>query len=159
MSIIGTLSPLFQSSVYAQGYMLIYVKEYNNNQAMLWCTSDTAFPQGNRLQSFSGIKATATALATETMIKSKPNIAATGENPIVVCAKEADIIIGPIGIVIADSLYGEITARSALAVSKSKAVKLLIPINKCNNIVVGITDNFIKDALSQIINYIDNSLQ
>ncbi len=99
------------------------------------------------------------ALATETMIKSKPNIAATGENPIVVCAKEADIIIGPIGIVIADSLYGEITARSALAVSKSKAVKLLIPINKCNNIVVGITDNFIKDALSQIINYIDNSLQ
>ena len=99
------------------------------------------------------------ALATETMIKSKPNIAATGENPIVVCAKEADIIIGPIGIVIADSLYGEITARSALAVSKSKEVKLLIPINKCNNIVVGITDNFIKDALSQIINYIDNSLQ
>lgn len=99
------------------------------------------------------------ALATETMIKSKPNIAATGENPIVVCAKEADIIIGPIGIVIADSLYGEITARSALAVSKSKAVKLLIPINKCNNIVVGITDNFIKDALSQIINYIDNLLQ
>lgn len=61
------------------------------------------------------------------MLKASTIVAATGENPIVACSKDADVIIGPIGIVIADSLYGEITYKMALAVSQSKAVKLLIP--------------------------------
>lgn len=97
-------------------------------------------------------------IATETMMKAKADICATGENPVAVCSKDADIIIGPIGIVIADSLYGEITPKMALAVSKSKAIKMFIPINKCNNLVFGISDNFIKEALNQIIDYIDKLL-
>lgn len=99
------------------------------------------------------------ALATEAMLKAKASVGATGENPVVVSSKEADIIIGPIGIVIADSLYGEITPKMAFAVSQSKATKLLIPINKCKNIIVGISDNSMKDAFEQISNYIDSFLQ
>lgn len=98
------------------------------------------------------------ALATEAMLKAKPNIIATGENPVVVNSRYADIIIGPIGIVIADSLYGEITPKMALAVSQSKAVKLLIPMNKCGNIIVGVTDNLLEDSFKQINDYIDKSL-
>lgn len=98
------------------------------------------------------------ALATEAMLKAKPNIIATGENPVVVNSRYADIIIGPIGIVIADSLYGEITPKMALAVSQSKAVKLLIPMNKCGNIIVGVTDNLLEDSFKQINVYIDKSL-
>ena len=93
------------------------------------------------------------------MLKAKPNIIATGENPVVVNSRYADIIIGPIGIVIADSLYGEITPKMALAVSQSKAVKLLIPMNKCGNIIVGVTDNLLEDSFKQINDYIDKSLK
>ena len=96
------------------------------------------------------------AMATEAMLKAKANVVATGENPVVVCSKDADVIIGPIGIVIADSLYGEITAKMALAVSQAKAKKILIPINKCDNIIVGVTENVMTDSLNQIDNLIDN---
>lgn len=97
-------------------------------------------------------------MATETMMKAKADICATGENPIAVCSKDAEIIIGPIGIVIADSLYGEVTPKIALSVSKAKAIKMFIPINKCNNLVFGISENFIKEALNQIVDYIDKLL-
>ncbi len=99
------------------------------------------------------------ALATEAMLKAKADVVATGENPVVVCAKDADIIIGPVGIVIADSLYGEITPKMAKAVGQSKAKKLLIPINKCNNIIVGINDSSMKEIFIQIENYIDKFLE
>ena len=95
------------------------------------------------------------AMASEAFLKAKADVVATGENPVIVCARDADIIIGPIGIIIADSLYGEITPAMALAVSQAKATKLLIPINKCNNIIVGITDNSMKNIFDQISDYID----
>ena len=95
------------------------------------------------------------ALATETMLKAKPDVVATGENPVVVCSRDADVIIGPIGIVIADSLYGEVTPKMAVAVGQSKAKKLLIPINKCNNVIVGINDNSMKEVFLQIEKEID----
>ena len=70
----------------------------------------------------------------------RADIAVTGENPIIVCSRTADVIIGPIGIVIADALYGEITPDMAKAVAQSRATRLLIPINKCDNIVIGVND-------------------
>jgi hypothetical protein len=63
---------------------------------------------------------------------------ATGENAVVVSARRADIILGPIGILAADSLLGEITPKMAIAVSRSPARKILIPINKCNYFVAGV---------------------
>ena len=92
------------------------------------------------------------AMATENMLKAKPTQAATGENPVVVNVADADVIIGPIGIVVTDSMFGEITARMSFAVAKSKAKKFLIPINQCNNFVVGVSDltiRYLLDSLSQ----------
>ena len=57
-----------------------------------------------------------------------------------VCCRKADLIIGPIGIVIADSLLGEITPAMAVAVGQSRAKRILIPVNHCDNYIVGVSD-------------------
>ncbi|MGN0985375.1 MAG: DUF3842 family protein [Candidatus Enterenecus sp.] len=77
------------------------------------------------------------AIATSAMLKAGAQAGATGENPVVVACRTADVIAGPIGILAADSLMGEITPAMALAVGQSSATKLLLPVSHCNNIVVG----------------------
>lgn len=62
-------------------------------------------------------------IATAAMMKAGADYGATGENPVVVASKDADIIIGPIGIVIADSMLGEVTPAMAKAIGQSKAEK------------------------------------
>ena len=79
-------------------------------------------------------------LAANAMRKAGAPRAATGENAVVVNCRSADIIVGPIGIVIADALLGEITPAMAAAVCQSSAARVLIPINHCDNIVVGVPD-------------------
>jgi len=78
--------------------------------------------------------------ATAAMIKAKADHAATGENAVVVGCRKADVIVGPIGIIIADAMYGEITPKMAVAVAQSNAKKILIPFNHCDHVVVGIQD-------------------
>lgn len=94
------------------------------------------------------------AVATAAMLKAGAKNAATGENPVIVACRKADVIIGPVGIVIADSLLGEITERMAAAVGKSNAVRILIPTNKCENLIAGVpnlnTGALISDALSKL---------
>lgn len=80
------------------------------------------------------------ALATATMIKAGATKAATGENPVFVNAQTADLIIGPIGIIMANSLLGEVSEKMAVAISSSSARKILVPISKCNHVVVGVQD-------------------
>lgn len=77
------------------------------------------------------------AIATSAMLKAGASGGATGENPVLVACRTADVIVGPIGILAADSLLGEITPAMALAIGQSSAKKLLLPVNHCNNIVVG----------------------
>ncbi len=79
-------------------------------------------------------------MATAQMMKADPAHCATGENAVIVGCRTADIITGPVGIAIADSLYGEITPAMAVAVGSSTARKILIPISKCNNYVAGVED-------------------
>ena len=79
-------------------------------------------------------------LAANAMRKAGAPRAATGENAVVVNCRRADVIVGPIGIVITDSLLGEITPAMAAAVCQSSAARVLIPINHCDNIVVGVPD-------------------
>ena len=69
-------------------------------------------------------------IATSAMLKAGADYGATGENPVIVGARTADIIIGPIGIVIADALMGEITPSMATAIGQSPAYKILIPVNR-----------------------------
>ncbi len=78
--------------------------------------------------------------ATVTMMSGKADAGATGENAVIVNAREADYIIGPIGIVVADSLHGEISPRMAVAVGQSKARKILLPMSRCNTCVVGVQE-------------------
>ena len=78
--------------------------------------------------------------ATNAMLKAGADQAATGENSVVVASARADVIMGPVGIVIADSMLGEITPRMALSVGQSLAKRILIPVNFCDNIVVGGTE-------------------
>ena len=99
------------------------------------------------------------AVATAAMMKGGAKKAATGENPVIVACRKADVIIGPIGIVIADSLYGEIIPKMAVAVGQSQASRILIPINKCENLVAGVTNltvsALIEDTLSKLQIIID----
>lgn len=78
--------------------------------------------------------------ATAAMLKAGADQGATGENAVVVCARNADVIAGPVGIAIADSLLGEITPRMAQAIGQSPAKKLLLPVNHCGNFIVGVQD-------------------
>ena len=79
-------------------------------------------------------------LAANAMLKAGASRAATGENAVVVNCRRADVIVGPIGIVIADALLGEITPDMAAAVCQSGARRVLVPINHCENYVVGVPD-------------------
>lgn len=93
-------------------------------------------------------------VATGAMLKAGADHAATGENAVIVGARKADIITGPIGIVIADSLYGEVTPGMALAVAQSNARRVLIPFNHCDNIIAGVSDlsvgRLIQSAVEEI---------
>ena len=77
------------------------------------------------------------AIATSAMLKAGADAGATGENPILVACRTADVIVGPIGILAADSLLGEITPTMAVTIGQAPARKLLLPVNQCNNIVAG----------------------
>lgn len=99
------------------------------------------------------------AVATAAMLKAGASMAATGENPVIVACRKADIIIGPIGIVIADSLMGEVTPAMAVAIAQADAVRILIPMNKCENLVAGVsnlsTSVLIQDAVSKVGQFLD----
>lgn len=92
--------------------------------------------------------------ATAAMIKAGAHSAATGENAVVVGCRKADVIVGPIGIVIADSMLGEVTPNMALAVAQSNAKRILIPFNYCDNIIAGVsnfsTSVLVSSAVSEI---------
>ena len=90
-------------------------------------------------------------IATSAMIKAGADAGATGENPVVVASRDADVIIGPIGVITADSLLGEITPTMAAAVGSSKAKKLLLPVNLCNNIIVGTGSLSISKLISEAV--------
>ena len=112
-------------------------------------------------KSFPNIELTAVgtnSLATSAMLKAGADHAATGENAVRVCAARADIIIGPIGIVIADSLYGEITPDMALAVGRSRAKRILLPVNHCDNIVVGVAELNTGKLMEEVIKKVGEEL-
>ena len=89
--------------------------------------------------------------ATSAMLKAGADHAATGENAVVVNSRKADVIIGPVGIVIADALFGEITPLMAKAVAQSSGKRILIPVNHCDNIVVGVGDLNLNRLIQDVI--------
>ena len=91
------------------------------------------------------------AAATATMLKAGADEAATGENPVVVACRKADVIAGPIGIVIADSLLGEVTPKMAVAVAQSRATRVLVPMNRCDNLVAGVSAQSIGELAADAV--------
>lgn len=91
------------------------------------------------------------AIATSAMVRAGASQAATGENAVVVNSRRADIIAGPLGIVMADSLLGEITPAMAAAVAQSEAFKVLLTVNRCNHVVVGVQDLSMGQLISQAV--------
>ena len=87
-------------------------------------------------------------IATSSMLKAGADAGATGENPVVVASRSADIIIG---LVIPNSLLGEITPAMAEAIGSSQAKKILIPVNKCNHYVVGCEELPLSAYISQVV--------
>lgn len=79
------------------------------------------------------------ALATSGMINAGAHQGATGENAVIVQSRRADVIAGPIGIVLADAMLGEITPAMAAAVGASDAARVLIPSDRCETYVIGVT--------------------
>ena len=90
-------------------------------------------------------------IATAAMLKAGAQAGATGENPVLVACREADVIVGPLGLLVADALLGEITPAMAAAVGRSPAVKLLLPVNMCNNRVVGVGDHSFAELVNSAV--------
>lgn len=93
-------------------------------------------------------------IATAAMLKAGADAGATGENPAIVGSRTADIIIGPMGIVIADSLLGEITPNMAVAIGQSMAKKILIPVNRCQHFVVGCAELPLGEYMKMVVDEI-----
>ena len=91
------------------------------------------------------------ALATSAMLKGGADQAATGENAIRVCAAKADIILAPIGMVLADAMLGEVTAEMAVAIGRSPAHKVLLPVSRCQTSVVGVAKMTMLEAVERAV--------
>jgi Domain of unknown function (DUF3842) len=99
------------------------------------------------------------AIATAQMLKAKANRGATGENAIVETTRQADIILGPLSIVLAHAMMGEVTPAMAAAVAASPAPKILLPLTQENVAVVGackdplphLVDTLVENHLKRII--------
>lgn len=98
-------------------------------------------------------------IATSAMIKAGADNGATGENAVIVGCRNADIIAGPLGIVIADSLLGEITPAMAVAVGQSPALRILLPVNRCKNLIIGIADTDIATMIKKAAEEIKKAVQ
>ena len=100
-------------------------------------------------------------IATENMLKGGADRAATGENAVVVNARRVKVIAGPLGIVIADALLGEVTPAMAAAVGQSDAVRVLIPMNRCDTLVAGVAEKpmgeLIDDAVDKILSLLQKT--
>lgn len=90
-------------------------------------------------------------LATAAMLRAGADAAATGENPVVVNSQWADVIVGPIGIITANALLGEITPNMAAAVSESRAKKILLPVSRCAVSVVGVQEKSLSEYVRETV--------
>ena len=80
------------------------------------------------------------ALATSAMLKAGADFGATGENPVIRGVADADGVLGPVGIVVANSILGEVTPAMAAAVGSCRGKKYLVPMNSCGVIVAGVAE-------------------
>lgn len=95
-------------------------------------------------------------MATTAMLKAGANQGATGENSVAVACRRADIIIGPIGIIVADSMIGEITPSIANAITQADAERILVPFSNCNTYIAGMSDIHMRKLINAAIDELRN---
>ncbi len=95
------------------------------------------------------------ALATAALKKGGADIIATGENAICYNARNASIIIGPIGLIVPNAMYGEVSMQMSQAIASSDAVKYLIPISKCTVKIAGTKNISVSEYIDDIIQKLD----
>ena len=88
------------------------------------------------------------------LMKSGVTSGATGENAVVYNSKRADVIVGPVGIVMADAMLGEITPTMAAAVASGDAKLVLLPMNKCHATIVGVENRRLGDYIAEAVDEI-----
>lgn len=93
-------------------------------------------------------------VATSQMMKAGANRGATGENAIITMAPKVDIIIGPLAIIMAHSMLGEVTSPMSQAISSSNALKILIPLTQESATIVGVSDEPLPHLIDQAIEII-----
>lgn len=98
------------------------------------------------------------AVATSLMIRAGADDGASGENAIIVNVGQVDMIIGTLGIISANSMLGELTPAMAKAISASPAKKVLIPLNRCNLMVTGVSSSSLPEHIEEVIESIRLSL-
>jgi hypothetical protein len=90
-------------------------------------------------------------IATSRMMKAGANRGGTGENAILCTSRTADVIVGPLGILMTNAMMGEMTAEMAAAVSSSKAIKILIPLTQEKIRLVGISGEPLPHLVNQVV--------
>ena len=90
-------------------------------------------------------------IATATMLKAGADYGATGENPVVRGVEDADVVLGPVGIVVAHAILGEVTPAMATAVGGCRARKYLVPMNSCGVVVAGVREQSLPLYVSQAV--------
>ena len=90
--------------------------------------------------------------ASQNMLKAGADLCATGENAVITACRDADVIIGPIGIAIADSMLGEVTPKMAKAIGRSKAKRILIPFQHCGSVIVGVSETNTGRLINEAVN-------
>ncbi len=85
------------------------------------------------------------------MIKARANRGASGENSIVQTVQLVDVIIGPIGIIMAHAMLGEVTPAMAEAVSRSPARKILLPLSQENIEIAGVENIPLPRLIDELI--------
>jgi len=94
-------------------------------------------------------------IATATMLKAGADYGATGENPVIWGVMDADAVLGPVGIVVAHAILGEVTPAMAEAVGGCRAKKFLIPMNSCGVVIAGVKEQtlpiYVAQAVEQMI--------
>ena len=90
-------------------------------------------------------------IATATMLKAGADFGATGENPVVRGVMDADAVLGPVGIVVAHAILGEVTPAMAEAVGGCRAKKFLVPMNSCGVLVAGVKEQSLPVYVAQAV--------
>jgi hypothetical protein len=98
-------------------------------------------------------------LATQNMMKARANRGASGENAIVTTLRKADIVIGTINILMANSMLGEFTPRMAQAVAEAEAVKYILPVTQSNLHVIGASGLSIPQMIDLLVQEVDEGIE